>query len=58
MKVRDLIAILQTMPQDLYVEINDEGNGNVFPVVYAFHYQPSNISTDDLESVVLGVNVT
>ena len=30
--VAQLIAKLQTLPQDLPVEINDNGGGNVFPV--------------------------
>lgn len=55
MTVAELIALLQTMPQDLPVSVNDE-SGHVFheDVAGVFHC-PENKEYDDRECVVLVV---
>lgn len=60
MTVAELIAILQTMPQDYPVDINDNGNGNVFAIEQVDCFLPEDMDPDfpeDYPSVVIQVNV-
>jgi len=57
MKVSELIAILQELPQDIVVEVNDIRGGEVYSVVEVHHYVPNiDLWPDDVQSVVLQVN--
>jgi hypothetical protein len=57
MKVSELIAFLQTMPQDLEVEVNDSKGGEVHLIEEVFHYVPNtDLWPDDAPSVVIEVN--
>lgn len=55
MTVAELISILQALPQDVVVEVNDNRNGNIFAIeqVDLFDAEPSN---DEEPLVVLQVN--
>lgn len=68
MTVAELIAILQTMPQDYNVEINDNQGGNAFPrenvnffPIYTVDcFGPEDMDPDfpdSIPSVVIQVNV-
>lgn len=60
MTVAELIEILKTMPQDYPVEVNDNGNGNVFAIEQVDCFLPEDMDPDypdDEPSVVLQVNV-
>jgi hypothetical protein len=58
MKVSELIAILQTMPQDVVVEVNDNNGGEVYGIHSVDHFTPNtDLWPDDYESVVIQVNV-
>lgn len=57
MKVSALIAILQKMPQDLEVEVNDNGGGEVYAIEDITHYVPNNdLWPDDEPAVIIQVN--
>jgi len=57
MKVSELIEILQALPQDLEVEVNDNNGGEVYAIEEVTHYKPNlDLWPDDAETVVLQVN--
>lgn len=60
MKVSELIAILQKMPQDIEVIVNDNGGGEVYSINGEddiTHYVPNtDLWPDDVQSVVIQVN--
>jgi len=60
MKVSQLIAILQKMPQDIEIEVNDNMGGEVYPIVGEddiTHYVPDlSIYPNDTQLVVIQVN--
>lgn len=57
MKVSELVTLLQAMPQDLEVEVNDNNNGEVYPVKDISHYVPNiDLWPNDVPSVVIQVN--
>jgi hypothetical protein len=60
MTVAELIEVLKTMPQDYTVEINDNGNGNVFAIDQVDCFLPEDMNPifpEDYPSVVIQVNV-
>jgi hypothetical protein len=57
--VAQLIATLQTMPQDLPVEINDNSLGEVYPLHSVSLFEEGDIALEDEDYavVMLQVNV-
>lgn len=60
MKVSELIAILQEMPQDIEIIVNDNAGGEVYSINDAddiTHYVPNtDLWPDDVPQVVIQVN--
>jgi hypothetical protein len=56
MTVAELIAILQTMPQDLPIEVNDNNGGQIYPIEQVDCFTELDIEPDDYPTVVLQVN--
>lgn len=57
MKVSKLIKLLQKMPQDLKVVVNDERGGEVHDIDDVHHYVPNtDLWPDDVQEVVITVN--
>lgn len=57
MNVRQLIEILQQLPQDLEVEVNDQNGGEVYAIEEVTHYHPNiDLWPDDAPAIVLQVN--
>lgn len=54
MTVAELVAILQEMPQDALVEVNDNCGGEVFPIEQVDYFEANEY---DDEVVVIQVNV-
>ena len=58
MKVCDVIKLLQTMPQDLELEVNDNNGGEVYSIEEITLYVPNtDLWPDDVAAVVIQVNV-
>ena len=57
MKVYDLIKQLQSMPQDIEVEVNDNNGGEVYSIEEITLYIPNiDLWPDDVAAVILQVN--
>ena len=57
MKVCDLIKQLQSMPQDIEVEVNDNNGGEVYSIEEITLYIPNiDLWPDDVAAVILQVN--
>lgn len=57
MKVHELIELLQNMPHDREVEVNDNKGGKVYAVDSVTEYCPNkDLWPDDVPSVVIQVN--
>jgi hypothetical protein len=56
MTVAELIAILQTMPQDAPVAVNDNRRGNFYDTVDQVDHFAEDFADGDPEVVVLQVN--
>ena len=57
MRVSRLIELLQKMPQDLEVEVNDNRGGEVYEINNVTHYIPNiDLWPDDVPSVIIQVN--
>lgn len=58
MTVSELVTILQTMPQDLPVEVNDNGAGNIHEIYSVDHFDWSDLDPDggDEPGVYIQVN--
>lgn len=53
MTVAELISILQTMPQDVQVEVNDNYGGEIFVIEQVDHFEATE---EDDEIVIIQVN--
>lgn len=53
MTVRELMALLATMPQDVEVEVNDQRGGEVYAVEHCFLAPADRY---DPEAVIIAVN--
>ena len=57
MKVSEAIKLLQTMPQDIELEVNDNNGGEVYPIEEITLYIPNtDLWPDDVAAVILQVN--
>lgn len=56
MKPPELIAILQKMPQDIDVEVNDNNGGEVYAIEKVTLYVPTDLWPDDKAAVIIQVN--
>jgi hypothetical protein len=54
MKVHELITLMQAMPQNVDIEVNDNGNGEVYVIDDIDHF---GATPYDSECVIIQVNV-
>ena len=56
MTVAELIAILQTMPQDFPIEVNDNNGGQIYPIEQVDCFTELDDELGDYPVVVIQVN--